>query len=979
MPGQSSDRRLAAGFAISVVLCIVAMMATVAPNDAFPVATTFDGIPRLILYLAAGIALAATARGRRQQDAPGQPDGSHGGEDRWLTTWLGLAVLVAVVNAVRLDRDISALGAGYVWLLSLAFVIVALIPSFMSAARGAASLRWRNRWSLTLAVILLVAFVARFFALASVPVNVQADEGDRAASALDVLDGIAPTSWFESGWFYVNMVYFRLLALFFDIFGVGVVQGRLLNALAGFVIVCAVAWIGFRHFDRRVGLVATALAAVSPLALQFSRTIAESGVGAALFALSLAGFLEGGRTGRTWGYGVAGLAGGLSLYTYSSARSWPIAAVATIVVLLLFKKGSRRGILRGAAVAAVAALVAVLPFAAHIRGHPDELELRFQQTSVLSAENRGRLVYIRPDMRLGEVMALQFERSLGLFDRYEDESQFLPSGKPIFPKILAVLTLLGIFYASARGFRDPRLAILAVWFWIGLSGVILTVETPAAQRAAVLVVTLPLLAAIALMELASRVAPTLRYARARWVRPELAQASDSGSGHVTSIVDACVAATVLVLMVLQGLAYFVDYRSRTGPWSSTTIESLQVAELGADGPVYALESSQHMVTSGWVRFIARGAHTGSIPNPGSQLPVIAPDEPYADLPWRQRVPVPAKNEIMSFILYGTEQLPYLTLLRDLYGRGEVRPLRDGRTVFRVPPEAPTRWLGVVVHADGQRLGVTDGFGQIPTSATLPARLSWTSGIRVARPGLHRLELRAPVGSTLLLDGVFVAAGGGVQSVVRTVRVPSGLHLVELSADVSSHKDTVELRWSGSLSPTGRNPAARPFVPAQTYPAMTAPWGLLTEIRNGNGGGVANATPSQTWPTLTTTLAAGFVNIPDPLPNPAMVDWRGFLLVPRAGSYRMAFQSDGALTVTLDGRELSSAAVAQALGKGIRLTRGRHSVLITLRPKSTQPTFARWQWIPPRADGRPDPLGAWLIVPPGVLRPADPVQVVATVR
>jgi len=90
---------------------------------------------------------------------------------------------------------------------------------------------------------------------------------------------------------------------------------------------------------------------------------------------------------------------------------------------------------------------------------------------------------------------------------------------------------------------------------------------------------------------------------------------------------------------------------------------------------------EHRVKSGWVRFLARGTHTGSVPDPGEQLPVIAPDEPYTNLTWRQQVPLPARDETMSFVLYGAEQLPYRSLVRDLRRRapGGRRhlPARDG--------------------------------------------------------------------------------------------------------------------------------------------------------------------------------------------------------------------------------------------------------------------------------------------------------------
>ena len=786
------------GLVVVLVLVVAAIVVTPEAPPAFEggARAARQGMPHLGLYLVAALVLAVTTQAPR---ASGSVDAEKR-ETRWLAFWLAAALVVAAVNTVRLDGDMTARGSVLLWLVSVAFVVVAAVtPSRRRRSDGDRERPLWARWSaLIVTALLVVAALLRFLWLARVPVNVQADEGDRAASALDVLDGVAPASWFDSGWFYVNMVYFRVLALVFDVFGVGVVQGRLVNATAGLVLVAAVGWIGFRDFDTRVGIVATALAATSPLALQFSRTIAESGVGAALFAVSLAGFLEGARTGRSWGYALAGLSGGLSLYTYAAARSWPLAAAATIAVLLVSRRRAWRSVARGGAVAAAAAVVAAAPFAVHLHRHSDELNLRFRQTTVLSAENRERLAYLHRDTSVAEVLPIQLERSLGLFDRYPDGIDFFPTGRPIFPRLLAALTLLGVFYASFRGVRDERFAILALWFWIGLAGVFLTVETPAAQRAAGLLVTLPLLAAAVLIEMASRVATAL----GAWRR--------APAGRAVRVTDAAVASLVVGLMAVQTWQYFVDYRKKDEPWSTTTREARHIAALGRTGPVYSLERMEHRVKSGWVRFLARGTVTGSLTSPGDQLPLLVPDEPYRNLAPRQQIPVPSRDETISFVLYGPEQRPYLALLGALYGSG-IRVSQDDRMVFQVPPASTRRRRGVRLRS-GRSVTLVSSFGRIPADTPLPAELRWSAGIRVAYPGRHCVELTAPVGSRLFVDGIEVAAERDGRVVIRELRVPRGLHYVELRAPVRSHDERITLELERPTGPSGAR--IGPFAPSE---------------------------------------------------------------------------------------------------------------------------------------------------------------------
>src|SRR5437762_2433959 len=82
------------------------------------------------------------------------------------------------------------------------------------------------------------------------------------------------------------------------------------------------------------------------------------------------------------------------------------------------------------AVAAIATLVAMTPFLIHLAAHPTKLTLRFNQTSALTAQNQPRLTYLHPPVGTREVLALQIERALSMFDRYPDGQSFLQTRTP---------------------------------------------------------------------------------------------------------------------------------------------------------------------------------------------------------------------------------------------------------------------------------------------------------------------------------------------------------------------------------------------------------------------------------------------------------------------------------------------------------------------------------------------------------------------
>ena len=148
-----------------------------------------------------------------------------------------------------------------------------------------------------------------------------------------ILDGNAPDSRFEAGWYQINLVYFHLLAESMWLFGTTVAGTRTLSAIVGLACVVFAAWIGGRHFGWRLGLLATALVTAGAFDLQSSRFISEAEITALLWAVSVAGFLVGGQNGRRWAFALAGLAGGLSLYFYPASRLWAVGAAITVVAL----------------------------------------------------------------------------------------------------------------------------------------------------------------------------------------------------------------------------------------------------------------------------------------------------------------------------------------------------------------------------------------------------------------------------------------------------------------------------------------------------------------------------------------------------------------------------------------------------------------------------------------------------------------------
>jgi len=827
-----------------------------------------------------------------------------------------------------------------------------------TASGGSATRRWPWLGPLLLAALLVLAAALRLPALDSIPQGIDADEGDRAATALDVLSGQTAGSWFESGWFYINLIYFRLLAGSMLLFGRDIAGARMLSALTGLGFVAAVAWLGHRNFGWRIALFGTALAASMGVTLQYSRFVSEAGPTGLLWALSIGGFLEGARTGRLWAWALAGLTGGLGLYFYPSARLWPVGAALTVLLLFLRLRDRKPQLWLGFGVAAFAAVIAAAPFLVHLSVHREETTTRYLQTTVLDPNNQSRLGYLTPPVALPELLAVQVERTLGMFDRYADGGGFLPTGHPLFGRLLAALTLLGAAYSVLRGRRDTRMAVLSVWFWLGLSAIAVTVETPDFHRAVGILPALCFVIAVPLVDVIDRALGVLSADRPTARR---------------LLGGLIAAALALVLVIPEAGSYFTTFSSVPEHWAPPTREGQLVAALGKSGPVYSIETDEHLVSSGWVRLLAQTAQRGRIPNPGRELPALAAAD-GSGAPGRLAF-IPGDGQGLSLILTGdVNQGTYIDLFRGLYPLTSLADAADGHRTLQVSSDALAATRGVTLVSQDGSARAADTFGQIPADLSMPATLTWRAGIRLPQPGTYRLAATAPGRAQLRLDGIPVA-DRSIDSgtpLGGDALVAPGLHFLELVADVTRADQRVSL----TLGTSDTSP--RELDPTETYRLMDAPWGLLGRLTRPSPQTQSLASPSDAF--LDATIAMAFFD-PEvgPIDVPNSFEWTGSLLVPQSGVYRMAFATEDAMHLQVDNRPVDVVSVGpgawQSVGFGsqVSLTEGTHRIGITLDVTHGGRELARWNWVPPTPGGALDTTTNWSVVPPQVLRP-DPAVV-----
>lgn len=245
--------------------------------------------------------------------------------------------------------------------------------------------------------------------------------------------------------------------------------------------------LGSRLFGRRVGLISTALLAVSFWAVHYSRLGYRTLLVPLFLDLAFLLLVWAVRRGSTWRWALAGAVLGLGAYTYTSYRLVVLVIGGVIVARILAGRvipGNRPCwavfVLAAAAVAAPLAIATLL--------HPDVLG-RGVGVSIL---REGSLLGL-PGRLLDHAL-----RTVAAFNLWGDpERQYNVPHLPLFDPIVGLAFLAGIVVAVKRR-RESRYALMLLWLGIFTLVVLLSDRTPHMLRASGLVPAAYLLAAVGL-------------------------------------------------------------------------------------------------------------------------------------------------------------------------------------------------------------------------------------------------------------------------------------------------------------------------------------------------------------------------------------------------------------------------------------------------------------------------------------------------
>jgi len=324
----------------------------------------------------------------------------------------------------------------------------------------------RTRRLLWPVLAILVAFFVRVYRLPEIPFGWHPDEATKALMARDVLAGKYLPVFF-SAFTGREALYVYLEAGAFALLGEGIFAARLLSAFVGTLTVAATYRLTRVWFDRWVAGLSAVLMAVSLWHLIASRNgyraVIQPLIQLPVLWCLVQGWRREGRQ-RWRAFIVAGLFLGLSQYTYTAARMFPMLVVGMVgaAILIAPRLVTRRW--RALGVMVLVAFLVFVPLGLYFYHHPQDFYGRAAQISVFTPAWAGG----DPWGRLWQSV----RETARMFTAWGDPNyRFNLAGRPVFGWIDGALFYVGVLLClwravRARGLR--RVIYVSLLLWMGL-------------------------------------------------------------------------------------------------------------------------------------------------------------------------------------------------------------------------------------------------------------------------------------------------------------------------------------------------------------------------------------------------------------------------------------------------------------------------------------------------------------------------------
>lgn len=557
--------------------------------------------------------------------------------------------------------------------------------------------------------IMAVAVFFRVWMLDQLPSGCYRDEGENGNEAINIMNGIelegTATPVYIERLTQQAAMYNYFIAVIFKIFGIGVVQIRAASVVFGVLCVPAVYFLVRHLFGVRLAVIGAFLLAVTRWHINFSR-IGFVGIVSVFFVAVCLYFAY--RVYRKRGvidFVMLGATTALSLYSYIAARFIPVGLFIFMAYVFVTERSFFKNYKKQMMAGIIAFLIVFAPLGLYVAQHPQNFMNRASKVSIFNKDTLkvigGR--YLAKDGQPKSWISLYAENTINtilMFNyRGDGNSRHNYQGKPMLDFVSGMLFVLGFGYVLYH-FRKPRYFLLLVMFGSLVQPGLLTIESPQALRTVTLVPLIIIFIVIFLQKL---------------YEAALAQYGKASLKVLTGVL----AALMLFVAADNYTQYFEKYRDNPGSWADFSVEEYSMAKYIHDlGPDWTA-----IVQPDWIDSYT--FHFGTYPY-----------QNYERFELSEWVPIKSKIRKNFTYVIGSEYLPLVPLLRQIYPNGKYGEFRhkfNQQLLFYFTYEVPYDDIKKFQDGPGFKNGLnaryyygTDWKGKLQLSRVDPLILfNWT--------------------------------------------------------------------------------------------------------------------------------------------------------------------------------------------------------------------------------------------------------------
>jgi 4-amino-4-deoxy-L-arabinose transferase-like glycosyltransferase len=337
-------------------------------------------------------------------------------------------------------------------------------------------------------VIIVASLAIRMVYLTQHPYPWSGDEASIGLEARRLLSG-ENTNWFSTGWSGQPNVSFLPTAFSMLIFGQTIFAIKMTSVIGGTLAVLAVYLLGREWFGKEIGIIAAGFLAAYPFHLQFSRIGVDNVIDSLMASLVIWLIFRTVRTKSLPAYLMAGIASGLTFYTYVGTRLVLAMGIGSFVYIIIRRHGYWKDSRARLATFLAGLLVTLTPIATFFIMKPALFMTRISQEGIFF--NGWLPNQIKTTGQgLWQVLFSQFTNTILVFFS-QNATYFLNFDRPYLTILGAIFFVIGLAVAFRHLF-EPRYFVMQAWFWSVLAlGGFITVNPPANTR---LVMTIPVTA-----------------------------------------------------------------------------------------------------------------------------------------------------------------------------------------------------------------------------------------------------------------------------------------------------------------------------------------------------------------------------------------------------------------------------------------------------------------------------------------------------